>query len=29
VVRNIAAVAAPNADPVVGGQGPLVRLWCE
>ena len=27
VVRNIAAVAAPNADPVTGAQGPLVQLW--
>jgi uncharacterized protein YjlB len=27
VIRNIAVVAAPNADPVAGGQGPLVQLW--
>lgn len=27
VVRNVAAVAMPNADPVSGGDGPLVRLW--
>jgi len=27
VVRNIAVVAGPNADPVVGADGPLVRLW--
>lgn len=27
VVRNIAAVAAPNADPVTGARGPLVQLW--
>ena len=27
VVRNIAAVATPNADPVAGGQGALVSLW--
>jgi uncharacterized protein YjlB len=27
VVRNIAAVAAPNADPVTGAHGPLVQLW--
>jgi|SRR5579871_225384 len=27
VVRNITDVAMPNADPVSGEQGPLVRLW--
>lgn len=27
VVRNIAQVAAPHADPVAGTQGPLMRLW--
>ena len=27
VVRNIAAVPAPPADPVAGGQGALPRLW--
>ena len=27
VTRNIAAVVVPNADPVVGAQGPLVELW--
>ena len=27
VVRNIAKVATPNADPVAGQQGPLMRLW--
>lgn len=27
VTRSIAAVAAPNADPVAGGQGPLLQLW--
>ena len=26
-VRNIAVVAMPNADPVAGAQGPLLRLW--
>jgi uncharacterized protein YjlB len=26
-LRNIAAVAAPQADPVAGPQGPLMRLW--
>jgi len=27
VLRNLAAVAQPNADPVAGGDGPLLRLW--
>ena len=27
VVRNIAAVRLPPADPVSGGEGPLVRIW--
>jgi uncharacterized protein YjlB len=27
VVRNIAAVSPPNADPVAGVDGPLRRLW--
>ena len=27
VVRNVAAVAMPNADPVSGAEGPLVRIW--
>jgi uncharacterized protein YjlB len=26
-VRNVAAVALPDADPVAGGEGPLLRLW--
>lgn len=26
-VRNVTDVAMPNADPVSGEQGPLVRLW--
>jgi uncharacterized protein YjlB len=29
VVSNIAAVAMPNADPVTGAGGPLVRIWGE
>jgi len=27
VVRNVAGVAMPNADPVAGQSGPLLRLW--
>ena len=27
VVRNVAAVAPPPADPVSGDAGPLVRIW--
>ena len=27
VVKKIAAVPAPAADPVTGGDGPLRRLW--
>ena len=27
VVRNIAAVKLPAADPVSGADGPLVRIW--
>jgi len=27
VLHNVAAVAMPNADPVTGAGGPLVRLW--
>jgi uncharacterized protein YjlB len=27
VVRNVEAVAMPTADPVSGGNGPLLRLW--
>ena len=29
VVRNVAAVATPGADPVAGADGPLQRLWAE
>jgi len=28
VVRNVAATQLPTADPVTGGNGPLMRLWC-
>ena len=27
VVRNVAAVKLPNADPVSGSNGPLTRIW--
>ncbi len=27
VVRNVAAVAMPNADPVSGASGPLMKIW--
>jgi len=27
VLRNIAVVKLPAADPVSGGEGPLVRIW--
>jgi uncharacterized protein YjlB len=27
VVRNVAAVELPTADPVAGIEGPLVRIW--
>ena len=27
VVRNVGVVPRPQADPVVGAEGPLVRLW--
>jgi uncharacterized protein YjlB len=27
VVRNVAAVKLPAADPVSGAEGPLVRIW--
>jgi uncharacterized protein YjlB len=27
VVRNVGVVPRPRADPVVGAEGPLVRLW--
>ena len=27
VVRNVSAVKPPTADPVAGGDGPLMRLW--
>ncbi len=27
VVRNVAAVDMPTADPVSGGDGPLLRIW--
>jgi uncharacterized protein YjlB len=29
VVANIRAVPLPDRDPVLGGKGPLVKLWHE